>query len=88
MIQFIVNAINGVQGLRKTLIMLMLVIITTIFRAKGLLSGDNMVELLKACTISFFAINGVEHIGTTIKEYVNSKGQKEEKEEIDVEATP
>jgi hypothetical protein len=87
MIQFAVNFINGVQGLRKTLVMLLLIAISVIFRSKGLMSGDNMVELLKACTIAFFGVNGIEHLSTAVKEYVNSKGQKVEKEEVDVEDT-
>lgn len=83
--QFIVNFLNTLQGLRKTAVMLSLIAIAAVFRIKGYISGDNMVDLLKSTVIAFFSANGLEHITTTIKEYVNSKGKKVEEDVVDVQ---
>ena len=71
-----VQEIVGVLlGLRKFIVMLTLILIGIIFRTKGLISGDNLVDLLKGTAIAFMASNSVEHIKTAITNYVNSKGQ-------------
>jgi hypothetical protein len=43
-----------------------------------------MVDLLKGTVIAFFSANGLEHITTTVKEYVNSKGKKVEENVVAV----
>lgn len=83
-VQFVVNFLNTLQGLRKTIVMMSLIILGAVFRVKGYISGDNMVDLLKGTVIAFFSANGLEHITTTIKEYINSKGQKEDETVLDV----
>jgi hypothetical protein len=62
-------------GLRKTLVMFSLIGIAIVFRIKGMLNGEQMVSLLQGTTIAFFAANSVEHVGETIKHYINAKGQ-------------
>jgi hypothetical protein len=83
--QNIVNVLNSLQGIRKVLVMLSLVLIGVIFRIKGYLDGSNFVDLLKATTIAFFASNGVEHLTSTIKEYINVNGAKVDETVVDVE---
>ena len=83
-LDFIISAVNTVQGLRKTLVMGALIAIGVWFRLKGYMSGDNVTDLLKGTALGFFAANGIEHVGTTIKEYINSKGQKVDQETVDV----
>lgn len=83
--QFIVNFLNTLQGLRKTAVMMALILLGAVFRVKGYISGDNMVDLLKGTVIAFFSANGLEHITTTVKEYINSKGQKVDQEVLDVQ---
>jgi hypothetical protein len=68
--------INVIFGFRKFIIMLLAMLIAIIFRMKGLINGENMVDLLKATIISFFGANGVEHIMAVVKDYAAAKGQK------------
>jgi len=84
MTQYIINFLNTLQGLRKTMVMLSLILLAAIFRVKGYISGDNMVDLLKGTVIAFFSANGLEHITTTVKEYINSKGKKVEENVVQV----
>jgi len=51
-----------IQGLRKWSIMIFLVLIAIVFRINNLLSGVEMVDLLKATTIAFFSSNAIEHM--------------------------
>ncbi len=83
-IQYIINSLNVLQGLRKTVVMLSLMAIAVVMRVKGYLSGDNVSDMLKGTILGFFASNGLEHISGTVKEYINSKGQKEEETVLDV----
>jgi hypothetical protein len=83
MVEYIVSFLNSFIGLRKTIVMLALLIISCIFRIKGYIAPDNWEGVLKATVVSYFASNGVEHFSSMIKEHLNSKGQKVEVEEID-----
>ena len=76
MIQFIINFLNALQGLRKTVVMGILIVLAVVFRIKGLISGDNMVQLLQGTTIAFFTANGLEHMTSTVKEYIGANGKK------------
>ena len=84
MTQYIINFLNTLQGLRKTMVMLSLILLAAVFRVKGYIDGNNMVDLLKGTVIAFFSANGLEHITTTVKEYVNSKGKKVEENVVAV----
>jgi hypothetical protein len=84
MTQYIINFLNTLQGLRKTMVMLSLILLGAVFRVKGYISGDNMVDLLKGTVIAFFSANGLEHITTTVKEYINAKGKKVEENVVSV----
>jgi hypothetical protein len=86
MIEWVVNFLNFFQGLRKTIIMLALLIVSCIFRIKGYIGADNWEGVLKATAVSFFASNACEHYTSMIKERLNSKGQKVEVEEIDTKS--
>lgn len=79
----IAELINVVFGFRKFILMLLLFSIGVIFRIKGYVDGGQFVDLMKNTTISFFAANGLEHITTTVKEYINSKGQKVDEVDTD-----
>lgn len=72
--QKIAELINIIFGFRKFLLMLVLYLVGIIFRIKGLVSGAEMVDLFKTTTIAFMGANGVEHIVTTVKEYMGNKG--------------
>lgn len=75
--QKIAELINIVFGFRKFLLMLMLYVVGIIFRVKDLVSGAEMVDLFKTTTIAFMGANGVEHIMTTVKDYVAGKPSPE-----------
>jgi hypothetical protein len=83
MTQYLVNFLNLFIGLRKTVIMLALLLVSIIFRIKGLITPDNFSDLLKATTLGFFASNSIEHYTTMIKDQLNSKGEKVQVTEID-----
>lgn len=65
--------INIIFGFRKFLLMLMLYLVGIIFRINGLISGSEMVDLFKTTTIAFMGANGIEHVMTTVKDYMGSK---------------
>jgi len=73
--QKIAEFINIIFGFRKFILMLILYAVGIIFRIENLLNGSEMVNLFSNTTIAFMGANGVEHIMTTVKEYINSKGQ-------------
>jgi hypothetical protein len=84
MVQCVINFINVFAGLRKTIAWFSLMAIAIAFRLKGYIDGDQFVDLAKNTFLGFVAGNGVEHISSTIKEFLNSKGQK--KDEIVLDA--
>lgn len=76
MIQYIVNLVDLFQGLRKSIVMLALIIITSIFRAKGYITPENFEGLLKATIIAYFGSNSVEHFTAMVKTNLESKNSK------------
>jgi len=82
----VAELINVIFGFRKFLALLALYVLGVIFRIRNLIDGGQFVDLLKNTTISFFAANGLEHITTTVKEFINSKGKKEEAVVTDTDA--
>lgn len=71
-------------GLRKTIMMFALLFLGIIFRLKGYIDGAQMVDLLKGTTIAFFAANSVEHVGETVRHYVDAKGQDQVAKDFNV----
>ncbi len=89
--QKLAEFLNVVFGFRKLIIMVMLFGVGIIFRLMNLINGTEFVNLLNSTSVAFFAANGLEHITTTVKEYINSKGQKEataDVEETEDKVTP
>jgi hypothetical protein len=74
MVQYIADFINSIQGLRKTLVMVGLMLMSCILRIKGYISGDNLSDMLKGTVVAFMAGNATEHITTAVKTFVDSKG--------------
>jgi hypothetical protein len=68
-------------GLRKTLVMLILLAIGIVFRVKNLIDGDQLVSLLQSTTIAFFAANSIERVGEVVKHSINAKGEDVTEEE-------
>ena len=84
MLDKIQTVVGILLGLRKFLVMAGLMGLGVLFRVKGLISGDNFVDLLKGTSIAFFASNSVEHIKKAITSYVDSKGNKKENVDVSV----
>lgn len=70
--QKLAELINIVFGFRKFLLMLLLYVVGIIFRLNDLVSGAEMVDLFKTTTIAFMSANGVEHLMTTVKDYMSN----------------
>lgn len=77
MSEIIAEWLDAIQGFRKLIVMLMLIVVGVVFRLENLISGSDFVNLLQGTAVAFMASNAVEHVGSTIKEWINSKGQKE-----------
>lgn len=73
MAQYLVNFLNGLQGLRKTIVMLALMVITCIFRVKGLIGPDNFEGIMKSTVIAYFGSNSIEHFTAMVKTHLESK---------------
>ncbi len=74
MAQYIVDFLNSFQGLRKSIVMLALITITSIFRVKGYIAPDNFEGLLKATVVAYFGSNSIEHYTAMVKERMTAKG--------------
>ena len=73
MAQYLVNFLNAFQGLRKSIVMLALIAIASVFRVKGLIDPENFSSLLKATVVSYFGSNSIEHFSTMVKTHLESK---------------
>jgi len=81
--QLLVNFLNVFIGLRKTVVMLSLLIVACIFRIKGYIGPDNWEGCLKATIVAYFGSNAMEHYTAMVKERLLANGKKEEVTEID-----
>ncbi len=61
------------KGLRKFIVMLIIITITVTFRLTDLINGTEMVDLLKTTGAAFFASNLGEHIVKVIKDKVKKE---------------
>lgn len=82
MSDYLVSFLNIFVGLRKSIVMILLMIIGVIFRIKGMLDGAQFVDLFKATVISYFGANSVEHFSSMIQAHLASKVASVAKEVI------
>lgn len=73
MSDYIVNFLNIFVGIRKSLVMIAVLVIATLFRLKGYVDGGQFVDLCKATVLGFFGANGVEHFTAMVKSHLDSK---------------
>lgn len=71
--QKLAEFIDVLMGFRKFIALMLVLLISVVFRAKGLIDGQNFTDLIKNCFISFTAANGVEHFTSMAKEYIANK---------------
>lgn len=67
------DLIEFLNGFRKFIIMLILIIIAVVFLIAGYLTGAEAVDLLKGTAIAFFSFNGLEHLTNAVKEWIKRK---------------
>jgi hypothetical protein len=73
--QKVVDIVNIFFGMRKLIAWFALFLVAIVFRVLTYIDGAQFVDLMKSTFLGFVAGNSTEHLMTTIKEYVNSKGQ-------------
>lgn len=71
--QKLIDFLNVFIDLQKALVMLLLILIGVTFRIENLISGGDLVDLLKNTVIAFFAVKGTEHIVATVQSYYANK---------------
>jgi len=76
--QKLADFFNTFLDLQKVLIMLLLIAIGVIFRIEGLISGSDMVDLLKNTVIAFFAVHATQHIVATANAYYTNKNASDD----------
>lgn len=65
--------VGAINGLRKWSIMAGLITLGAAFRIVGLLTGAEMVDLLKAVGVAFMASNAIEHSIGAVKDWAKRK---------------
>ena len=83
MTDWLVNFLNSFIGLRKSIVMLALMAIASVFRIKGYIGPDNFEGLLKATIVAYFGSNSIEHYTAMVKERIMADGKKVAVTEID-----
>lgn len=71
--QKLIDFLNVFIDLQKALVMLLLITIGIVFRIYNLVSGQELVDLLKNTVIAFFAVQATQHIVSTMDTYYKDK---------------
>jgi hypothetical protein len=71
--QKLAEFLDFLQGFRKFIVMLLLIVVGIVFRLENLISGTDFVTLLQGTAIAFMASNAVENIGSTVKAWIANK---------------
>lgn len=71
--QRIADFIDVIFGLRKFLAWVALFIVAIVFRLSNHVDGAQFVDLVKGTFLAFAAANGVEHLVSVAKQYVDVK---------------
>lgn len=88
MADYLVNFLNSFIGLRKSIVMLSLLLISCIFRVKGYITPDNWEGVLKSTIIAYFGSNSIEHYSSMVKERLTAAGKQVPFTEIDTKTDP
>ena len=78
MADYVLDFLNIFQGLRKSIVMLLLMVIGVALILKGFLNGGQFVDLFKATVISYFGANSVEHFISMVQAHLQSKSPNKE----------
>lgn len=74
--EFLKKLIGLTQGVRKFVVMLLIFSVGVYFRLKDYVNGVEFVELIKVTAVAFFGANLMEHVKSTVLEYVKEKVKK------------
>jgi hypothetical protein len=72
------ESLGFLTGLRKFVIMLILIIVGITFRLYDYINGEEFVDLLKHTAIAYMSFNGLEHITSLAKKSIDIKNKKVE----------
>ena len=70
---FLKRAVGLLNGFRKYSIEIIILAIATSFRVKGLLTGQEFVNLIVPISVAFMAMNGLEHASKTAMKWIDGK---------------
>ena len=76
--QKLVDFFNAFLDLQKALIMLLVILIGIIFRIENLITGSDMVDLVKNTVIAFFAVHATQHIVSSVNSYYSNQNASDE----------
>jgi hypothetical protein len=71
--QRLADFFNAFLDLQKALIMLLVIAIGIVFRINNLITGSDMVDLVKNTVIAFFAVHATSHIVSSVSSYYTNK---------------
>jgi hypothetical protein len=83
MATYVVDFLNAFVGLRKTIVMLAVLILTSVFRVKGYVTPDNFENVIKSTVIAFFGSNSIEHYTTMVTQKLLANGKTQAVAEIE-----
>lgn len=62
-----------IQGYRKFLIALLIIVVSIVFRSNNLLSGVEFVDLVKSIGLGFLGTNSAEGLISVLKEHLSAR---------------
>lgn len=68
----VAELLDILMGFRKFIAMMLVYIVGIVFRIKGYINGDNLVDLYKYTTVAFFGANSVEYFTGVAKQYLTT----------------
>lgn len=71
------NILSFLNGFRKFIVMLLLVVVAVLFRLTNYLSGAEMVDLLRYTAVAFMGANTVEHVMNGVRDWIQGKTEIE-----------
>ena len=70
------DTLSFLNGFRKFTIMLIIIIIAVLFRIFTMISGAELVDLIKVTGVAFFGTNAAEHLIKTTGEWLKNMRDK------------
>ena len=74
---FIADFLSFLNGFRKFVIMILLIIVGIIFRLSEHINGAEFVDLLKHTAIAYMSFNGLEHLTNVAKKSIEKNNKKQ-----------